>query len=383
MTTAAIIVAAGKGKRAGTSLPKQFVRIGGKPLFAHAVAAFAAHQAISRIILVVGSGQEDLARQAVGNLAVDAIVTGGAERQHSVAAGLLAAGDVDQVLIHDAARPFLGAEVIDRLIAALETSDGAVPALPVVDTVARSDGVLGDVVDRTGLIRIQTPQAFRMDVIQRAHASWTGANATDDAQMVRAAGYTVAVVEGDPMLEKVTQPGDFDTAEQRLRSSFVSRSGMGYDVHRLSEGEDLWLGGVKIDHPKGLAGHSDADVALHALTDALLGALGDGDIGSHFPPSEPKWRGASSHKFVEHAAGLITAAGGCIDHVDVTIICEAPKIGPHRKAMRDAIAGMLQVPVARVSVKATTTERLGFTGRGEGIAAQAIATIRLPEEKVT
>jgi 2-C-methyl-D-erythritol 4-phosphate cytidylyltransferase/2-C-methyl-D-erythritol 2,4-cyclodiphosphate synthase len=198
--------------------------------------------------------------------------------------------------------------------------------------------------------------------------------------MARAAGYKVAVVEGHAMLEKITQPADFAEAERRWSQQLISRTGLGYDVHRLAEGEDLWLCGVKIDHEKGLAGHSDADVALHALTDALLGALGDGDIGAHFPPSDPQWRGAASHRFVEHAASLIRAAGGVIDHVDVTIICEAPKIGPHRDAMRTAIAGMLGVPVTKVSVKATTTERLGFTGRGEGIAAQAAATIRLPEE---
>ncbi len=380
MTIAAIIVAAGKGERAGASLPKQFVTIGGKTLLAHAVSAFTSHPHIDRVVVVVGEGQEEMARQTLGDQTIDALVIGGAERQHSVAAGMAAIEDAQFVLIHDAARPFLPAAVIDRLIMALNTADGAIPALPVVDTLAKAEEELGDVVDRAGLIRVQTPQAFRTGILLEAHRLWAGSAATDDAQMVRAAGHKVAVVEGHAMLEKITQPADFAEAERRWSQRLISRTGLGYDVHRLAVGEDLWLCGVKIDHEKGLAGHSDADVALHALTDALLGALGDGDIGAHFPPSDPQWRGAASHQFVTHAAGLIRRAGGVIDHVDVTIICEAPKIGPHRDAMRTEIATMLGIPVSKVSVKATTTERLGFTGRGEGIAAQAAATIRLPEE---
>lgn len=381
MTIAAIIVAAGKGERAGTSLPKQFVMIGGKALLAHAVTALARHPRIERTVVVVAEGQVEMARQVLKDQTVDAIVIGGAERQHSVAAGMAAIGDARIVLIHDAARPFLPSAVIDRLIVALDTAEGAIPALPVVDTLAKAGSDLGDVVDRAGLVRVQTPQAFRTAAIRDAHKRWSGNAATDDAQMVRAAGYQVAVVEGHAMLEKITQPADFAEAERKWNQRLISRTGLGYDVHRLAAGEDLWLCGVKIDHEKGLSGHSDADVALHALTDALLGALGDGDIGAHFPPSDPQWRGAASHRFVEHAATLIRQAGGVIDHVDVTIICEAPKIGPHRDAMRMAIAGMLAVPITKVSVKATTTERLGFTGRGEGIAAQAAATIRLLEEE--
>lgn len=385
MTIAAIIVAAGKGERAGASLPKQFVTVGGKALLAHAVSALALHPRIDSLVVVVADGQVDMAQQVLKDQTVDAIVIGGAERQQSVAAGMAAIGDARIVLIHDAARPFLPSSVIDRLIAALDTADAAIPALSVVDTLAKvgakTGEELGDVVDRNGLIRVQTPQAFRTDAIRDAHNRWTGAAATDDAQMVRAAGYQVAVVEGHAMLEKITQPADFAEAERKWNQRLISRTGLGYDVHRLAAGEDLWLCGVKIDHEKGLSGHSDADVALHALSDALLGALGDGDIGAHFPPSDPQWRGAASHRFVEHAATLIRQAGGVIDHVDVTIICEAPKIGPHRDAMRMAIAGMLAVPITKVSVKATTTERLGFTGRGEGIAAQAAATIRLPEEE--
>lgn len=381
MTIAAIIVAAGKGERAGTSLPKQFVSIGGQTLLAHAVSTLSRHPRISKTVVVLADGQKDLAERALANLKVDALVTGGAERQHSVAAGLAEVGDAGFVLIHDAARPFLPSSVIDRLIEALDTADGAVPGLSVVDTLAKADHALGDVVDRSGLVRIQTPQAFRTDVLRESHSQWTGTAATDDAQMARAAGYKIAVVEGHSMLDKITLPADFIEAERKWAQRLISRTGLGYDVHRLVDGEELWLAGVKIDHDKGLAGHSDADVALHALTDALLGALGDGDIGAHFPPSDAQWRGAASSRFVEHAATLIRNAGGVIDHVDVTIICEAPKIGPHRDAMRIGIAAMLSIPIAKVSVKATTTERLGFTGRGEGIAAQAAATVRLPEEE--
>ncbi len=381
MKIAAIIVAAGKGERAGTSLPKQFMPLGGRTVLFHSAKALTSHRRIDRTVVVVAEGQHDLAMEALAGTLVDAIITGGAERQDSVAAGLDAIDDADAVLIHDAARPILPAEIIDRLIDALDQSDGAIPALPVADTLARADGTLGDVIDRNGLFRIQTPQAFQASALKTAHAKWPGGTATDDAQMVRAAGYQVTVVKGDPLLEKITQPADFAEAERRLAQRLVSRTGMGYDVHRLVANEQLWLGGVQIEHSHGLSGHSDADVALHALTDAVLGALGDGDIGTHFPPSDPQWRGAASHRFVEHAAHLIRQAGGVIDHVDVTIICEAPKIGPHRDAMRASISQMLGISVGKVSLKATTTERLGFTGRGEGIAAQAVATIRLPEEE--
>lgn len=382
MKCAAIIVAAGKGERAGAVLPKQYAPLAGKAVLTYSVEACLSHPKISATFVVIGEGQEILAEEALRGLSVTDIVTGGAERQISVRQGLARAQGFDAVLIHDAARPFLPASVIDRLIEALAQPGcaGAVPVLPVVDTVARAQGSLGDGVDRTGLVRVQTPQAFPLPVIIAAHDAWSGAAATDDAQMVRAMGGEVRLVDGDIMLEKITQPTDFAEAERRLHMRFVSRTGMGFDVHRLQSDEELWLGGVLIPHHKGLAGHSDADVALHALTDALLGALGDGDIGAHFPPSDPQWRGAASHRFVEHAAHLVRHAGGIIDHVDLTLICEAPKIGPYREAMRTQIAAMLGVRIACVSVKATTTERLGFTGRGEGIAAQAVATIRLPLE---
>lgn len=365
--TVALIVAAGKGERAGGGVPKQFAMLGGKPVLAHSVAAFAAHPGIDRIVIVLGEGQRT-------DIEADLFVTGGATRRESVMNGLEAIGRADRVLIHDAARPLLPAAVIDRLLAALDETEGAIPVLPVADTLVRD----GTIVDRTGLDRVQTPQAFRFDAIMTSHRRWTVENeATDDAQMARAAGFAVAQVAGDPMLEKITHPADFAAAEARFSTRSSTRTGMGYDVHRLVEGEQLWLGGVLIPYDKGLSGHSDADVALHALTDALLGAVAAGDIGQHFPPSDPQWRGASSDRFLVHAGDLVAQAGGRIEHLDLTIICEAPKIGPHRDAIRKRIADLLGLDIGRVSVKATTTERLGFTGRGEGIAAQAIATVTL------
>jgi 2-C-methyl-D-erythritol 4-phosphate cytidylyltransferase / 2-C-methyl-D-erythritol 2,4-cyclodiphosphate synthase len=371
MKTVALIVAAGRGERAGGDVPKQYAMLGGVSVIARAVDVFGNMP----VFVVIGAGQERLAKTALGGRAVT-LITGGAERQDSVRLGLEAIGSTDRVLIHDAARCLLPRVVIDRLLNALETHDGAVPVLSVSDSVARADGVLGDAVDRVGLVRVQTPQAFRFDAIMTSHRQWAGPPATDDAQVARAAGFAVATVEGDAMLEKITRPEDFTTAANRL---LISRSASGFDVHRLEAGEELWLGGVRIPHDKGLSGHSDADVALHAITDAVLGCIGAGDIGSHFPPSDAQWRGASSDRFLDHARGLVAAKGGVIDFVDLTIICEAPKIGPNRDSMRTRIAEILQVPPARISVKATTTERLGFTGRGEGIAAQAIATVRLPE----
>ncbi|MFM9976900.1 MAG: bifunctional 2-C-methyl-D-erythritol 4-phosphate cytidylyltransferase/2-C-methyl-D-erythritol 2,4-cyclodiphosphate synthase, partial [Sphingomonadaceae bacterium] len=350
--------------------------LAGVPIVARAVDAFAGFP----VFVVIGEGQRAMLDAALGERAVAGVVTGGAERQDSVRAGLDAIGAAARVLIHDAARALLPHAVIVRLLAALETHDGAVPVLPVADTVARADGVLGDTVDRAGLVRVQTPQAFRFDAILAAHRTWQGPPATDDAQIARLAGYTVATVAGDVMLEKITHAEDFAAAETRLAARMVSRSASGFDVHRLEAGESLWLGGVRIPHDKGLSGHSDADVALHAITDAVLGCIGAGDIGSHFPPSDAQWRGASSDRFLAHVAKLVAARSGCIDFVDLTLICEAPKIGPHREAMRARIAAILKLPVARISVKATTTERLGFTGRGEGIAAQAMATVRLPED---
>lgn len=375
--TAALIVAAGTGTRAGGTVAKQFAMLAGKPMLAHSHAALSAHPAITTVLIVIAEGQQEALTAALGPVR---FVTGGATRRESVRNGLEALAGHDRVLIHDAARPFLSAQVIDALLAALDSHDGAFPALPVADTLVRHDGTLGETVPRDGLYRVQTPQAFGFDAVLAAHRAWpTDAEATDDAQMVRAAGYAVTIVPGDPMLEKITHPADFAAAEARHAASLRVRTASGYDVHRFAEGEELWLGGVRVPYSRGLSGHSDADVALHAITDAVLGTIGAGDIGMHFPPSDPQWRGAASARFLEHAAGLVRAEGGIIDFIDVTIICEAPKIGPHRDAIRDSIAAILQLSPAKVSVKATTTERLGFTGRGEGMAAQAVATVRIPE----
>lgn len=377
------MVAAGSGTRAGSGLPKQFAPIAGKSMLAHAIDRLA-HKRIDEIRVVIGPGQEELYRQAIQPRALPAPITGGETRQQSVRNGLEALASESgtaAVLIHDAARPFLPCAVIDRLLSALHTSDGAVPVLPVVDSMARAAGELGDTVSRANLVRVQTPQAFGFDGILNAHRIWSGQDeATDDAQVARAAGLRIAIVTGDPLLDKLTYPEDFQRTEQRLSAALVSRTGLGFDVHAFADGEELWLGGLLIPHERGLSGHSDADVVLHAVTDAILGAAGAGDIGDHFPPTDPKWRGARSARFVEYARELVHSRGGRIDHVDVTIICETPRIGPHRQAMREVIADMLRVPFNRISVKATTTERLGFTGRGEGIAAQAVATVRLPEE---
>jgi 2-C-methyl-D-erythritol 4-phosphate cytidylyltransferase/2-C-methyl-D-erythritol 2,4-cyclodiphosphate synthase len=376
--TVALLVAAGSGSRTGGDVPKQYRRVGGKALLAHAVDALR-HPRIDEVLVVIGPAQEKLYREAVGERPLPAPILGGAERQDSVLRGLEAIGDAGVVLIHDAARAFLPAAVIDRLLDALDSSEGAVPVLPVVDTLARAGAGLGEAVPREGLVRVQTPQAFQYAAILAAHRAWTG-SATDDAQVARAAGLSVVTVEGDPMLEKLTYEADFARWEERLRARKVSRTGMGFDVHAFEPGDGLWMGGILIPHDRGLKGHSDADVVLHAVTDALLGAIGEGDIGQHFPPSDPQWRGAASSRFVEHARELIETRGGRIDHVDANVICEAPKVGPHRDAMRARLAGLLGLPLTRVSIKATTSERLGFTGRGEGIAAQAIATVSLPED---
>lgn len=368
----ALIVAAGSGSRAGGEVPKQYRKVAGKALLAHAVDHLA-HPRIDEIRVVIGAGQEAAYAEAVGARALPAPVIGGATRRESVANGLAALGDADMVLIHDAARPFLPGAVIDQLLDALEEHDGAIPALPVVDTLTTR---AGEQVDRDTLVRVQTPQAFRLDVIRAAHAAWQGEEPTDDAQVARAAGLDVAWIEGDPALEKLTYEADFARAET---TRLAPRTGSGFDVHAFGPGDHVWLGGIRIPHERGLQGHSDADVVLHALTDALLGAIAAGDIGDHFPPSDPRWKGAASSHFLEQARDLVAAAGGRIAHADMTIICEGPRIGPHRDGMRQLIADLLRLPLSRISVKATTTERLGFTGRGEGIAAQAIATVMMPE----
>lgn len=370
--TAAIIVAAGQGLRAGQPVPKQFAMWRGKPVVRHSADTLAA-AGITPIVVAIPEGAADIAAAALAGVPGIRLVTGGATRQQSVRTALQALeGDVPNfVLIHDAARPVLPQAVIDRLAAALVTAPGAIPVLPVVDSLANAEGdFMGEPARREDLRRVQTPQAFRYPEILAAHRSWNGAaDAGDDAQVARAAGLDIALVDGDEALHKLTFASDFAAATSPIRV------GTGYDVHRLAAGEELWLCGVRIEHHMGLAGHSDADVAIHALVDAILGAIGAGDIGSHFPPSDAQWKGASSDRFLTHAVKLAAQAGYRIGNVDVTIICEAPKIGPHREAMRNRLAELLGTDVAAVSVKATTTEKLGFTGRGEGIAAQAAATL--------
>jgi 2-C-methyl-D-erythritol 4-phosphate cytidylyltransferase/2-C-methyl-D-erythritol 2,4-cyclodiphosphate synthase len=388
-TTAAIVVAAGRGSRFGGAAPKQYTPLAGRPILTHALARLAAHPAISAVRAVIHPDDRAAYDAAAAGLDLLEPVHGGAERQESVRLGLesLEALAPARVLIHDAARPLVDAGTVDRLLAALTAAPAALPVLPVADTLKRGDaGRVVETVPRDGLYRAQTPQAFGFAEILAAHRAAAGRALTDDAAVAEAAGLAVALVEGAPQLMKITTFGDLAEAERWLglgdpaamaRSGEV-RVGNGFDVHRFVPGDHVTLCGVRIPHRQALAGHSDADVGLHALTDAILGALADGDIGSHFPPSDPTWRGADSARFLRHAGTLVTARGGRILHCDVTLICEAPKVGPHRAAMQARIAEILGIGPGRVSVKATTTERLGFTGRGEGLAAQATATLELP-----
>jgi 2-C-methyl-D-erythritol 4-phosphate cytidylyltransferase/2-C-methyl-D-erythritol 2,4-cyclodiphosphate synthase len=373
---AALILAAGRSVRAGGNVPKQYRALGGRPILRWSAEAFARHPGIGPILVVVAEGEEPRAAEILAGLPL-VVGRGGATRQESVRLGLeqLAAHSPARVLIHDAARPILPAELIDRVLLGLADAPGSCPALPVVDSLRRGTDRIEGEVPRDGLWRVQTPQGFAFELIRAAHAD-ARYGATDDAEVLRAAGHAVRLVPGDERAMKVTLPQDFETAERMLEP--VVLTGSGYDVHRLGPGDHLWLCGIAVPHTQGLIGHSDADVALHALTDAILGALGAGDIGTHFPPSDPQWQGAGSDRFLAHAASLVDAEGGRILHCDVTIICEAPKVGPHRPAMTARIAQILESHAPRVSVKATTTEGLGFTGRREGIAAQAVATIRLP-----
>ena len=377
-----VLLAGGQGSRAGFAVPKQLALLGGKPVLRWSLDSFAAHPAIAGGVLVAN----DDVVAAIGNLPDGWISAApGPERQQSVAHALAALTDWEdgaRVLVHDAARPGVTAAVIDRLLAALDHAEAVIPTLPVPDTlVEHSHQAAGDVVDRAVLARVQTPQAFRLGTLRRAHADAVEAAATDDAQLVRRLGVTVATIAGDARLHKLTYADDMAILSGLLGIGEMKRTavGMGYDVHRLVIGKPLWIGGIEIAHSHGLEGHSDADVGLHALTDAILGALGEGDIGDHFPPSDPQWRGAASHRFLRFAATRVAVRGGRIDHVDLTIVAEAPRIGPRRAAMRARIAEILAIPLERVSVKATTTERLGFTGRREGISAQAVATVQLPE----
>ncbi|MEF2073201.1 bifunctional 2-C-methyl-D-erythritol 4-phosphate cytidylyltransferase/2-C-methyl-D-erythritol 2,4-cyclodiphosphate synthase [Consotaella aegiceratis] len=385
--TAAVIVAAGRGERAGGAVsgPKQYRRIGDKPVLRHTVAAFTSHSAIDAVVVVIHPDDEALFTEALGDLASGVTaVPGGSSRQASVRAGLAALrhSGCDVVLVHDGARPFVDAALIERVIDAVEPGMGALPALAVSDTIKRAvDDVVAGTVDRAGLFAAQTPQGFPYKEIADAHeAAAAGglSDFTDDAAIAEWAGIAVHLVEGAPGNVKLTSAHDIAAADERLRKTVPMidvRTGNGYDVHQLTEGDHVTLCGISIPHDRALAGHSDADVGLHALTDALLATCGAGDIGDHFPPSDPQWRGAASHIFVEHAVGIVAQHGGRIANADITLICEAPKIARHRDAMRQAIAAMTGLDLGRVSVKATTNEQIGFVGRREGIAAIATASV--------
>ncbi len=383
MRVVALVMAAGSGRRLGGSTPKQFLKIGGIPILRHAATALLSHPGIDAVRVVADPEQAAAVAEALNGLATGDIIPGGAERDQSVRNGLDGVRDLSPVvvLIHDAARPFVPYAVIDRVLTALETHAGAIPALPVADTIKRAGGgLIKETVPRQDLVRAQTPQAFRYQAIAEAHATLGDAGLTDDAGALESMGLDVAIVDGDPSLQKITTSEDLRVASRLHSQTLETRVGTGFDVHRFGPGDSVILCGVPIPHTRALAGHSDADVGLHALTDALLGAIGDGDIGAHFPPSDPKWKGADSALFLEEAATLVANRQGTIVHVDVTLICERPKVGPHRDAMRQRIADILSISPSRVSVKATTTERLGFPGREEGIAAQAAATVRLPSQ---
>jgi 2-C-methyl-D-erythritol 4-phosphate cytidylyltransferase/2-C-methyl-D-erythritol 2,4-cyclodiphosphate synthase len=378
----ALIVAAGRGSRFGGTLPKQYCRLAGEPVLRRTIRRFLSHPRIRSVLVAIHPDDRALYDEAAEGLGLPAPVSGGAARQDSVR-NLLEGVDAahgEIVLIHDAARPLVSPAAVDRAIAALDRAEGAILALPVADTLKRTAGErIEDTVDRRGLWRAQTPQVFRHGAILAAHRAAVGLDLTDDAAVAERAGMSVEVVMGDEDNFKITTAGDLARAERVLAAGLGDvRTGSGFDVHRLVPGDGCWINGIKIPHEMSLLGHSDADVGLHALTDAILGAIGAGDIGSHFPPSDERWRGASSDRFLRHAADLVAERGGIVAHCDVTILCERPKIGPHRAAMVRRIAGILGIAEDRVSVKATTTEGLGFTGRQEGIAAQAIATIRLP-----
>ena len=379
--TVALIVAAGRGTRMPGDVPNQYRHLHGRSILRHVLETFAAHPAISRVRAVINPDDDARYAEASHGLDLADPVSGGATRQASVRHGLdaLAAGTApDRVLIHDGARPLVSPDLINRVIGALDDADGAIPTLPLTDTIKRVDGsAILDTVDRDGLCRAQTPQGFRFSALLSAHAKAGAGNFTDDAAIAEAAGLRVAAVAGEERNIKITHDDDLARAAAWLHGARETRVGSGFDVHAFAPGDSVRLGGIDIPHNQTLSGHSDADVALHALTDAILGALGDGDIGSHFPPSDARWQGADSRQFLAHAMDLLRQRNGALVHADLTIICEQPRIGVHRDAMRARIADTLAVDVSRVSVKATTTEGLGFTGRNEGIAAQASVTVAI------
>jgi 2-C-methyl-D-erythritol 4-phosphate cytidylyltransferase/2-C-methyl-D-erythritol 2,4-cyclodiphosphate synthase len=378
----ALVVAAGRGSRFGGALPKQYLTLGGATVLRRAVAAFAQHPRVSGVQAVIRSEDRGLFDHAVAGLPILTPVAGGPTRQDSVRLGLeaLAIHHPARVLIHDGARPFPDAALVDRVIDGLDRAPAAIPCLPLSDTIKRiEDGIIQETIDRSALWRAQTPQGFHFDAILMAHRAVIGRELTDDAAVAEAAGLPPLLVGGNEGNIKVTTIEDLAAAERLIAGRQADvRVGQGFDVHAFGPGGHVRICGIAIPHEASLVGHSDADVGLHALTDAVLGAIGAGDIGMHFPPGDPRWRGASSDQFLRHAADLVGERGGAVAAIDVTIICERPKIGPHRAAMIERLAAILGIAPVRVSVKATTTDKLGFTGRGEGIAAQALATVRLP-----
>ena len=397
--TVALIVAAGRGHRAGSDMPKQYAAIAGRPVLAWAIDALAASPAVSAITVVIHPDDAALYEHATASLGGGKLlgpVCGGQTRQASVRAGLesFANAGPEAVLIHDAARPFVQVDAVERVLAGLRTHSGAIAALPVADTLKRA--LLDDVsltikgtLPREGLWAAQTPQGFRYSAILEAHRAAAAAGLaefTDDAAVAEWAGLDVALVQGSPVNFKITTAQDMERARMMISAEreprMEPRVGSGFDVHRFKPGSSVWLCGVEIPHTQALEGHSDADVGLHALTDAILGAIGDGDIGQHFPPSDPAWRGAPSRLFLEDAARRVRALGGRIANVDVTLLCEEPRIGPYRARMQEAIAAILAVPANRIGIKATTTEGLGFTGRREGMAALASAVVMVPADEV-
>ncbi|MBM3565605.1 MAG: bifunctional 2-C-methyl-D-erythritol 4-phosphate cytidylyltransferase/2-C-methyl-D-erythritol 2,4-cyclodiphosphate synthase [Alphaproteobacteria bacterium] len=380
----ALVVGAGQGVRFGGDVPKQYLPLLGQAVMRRSLMAFLGHPRVDAVRPVINPAHRELFEESCAGLDTLSFIPGGATRQESVRLGLESLVELKPktVLIHDAARPLVDTDLISRVLDALEKTPGAIPALAVTDTLKRAGeaGRIEETVPRAGLWRAQTPQGFRFEDILAAHRHLAKSEATDDAQLAEMAGLAVAVVEGSEDNMKLTTSDDWLRAEQKLFGGLEPRTGSGFDVHRFGPGDHVTLCGVKIPHEAGLEGHSDADVAMHALTDAILGALGEGDIGHHFPPTEAKWRGAPSDIFLKHAGDLAAARGGRIVHADVTIICERPKVGPHRMAMVDRLAAILGLDRGRISVKATTTEGLGFTGRREGIAAQAVATVLLPPQ---
>jgi 2-C-methyl-D-erythritol 4-phosphate cytidylyltransferase/2-C-methyl-D-erythritol 2,4-cyclodiphosphate synthase len=384
----ALILAGGSGSRVGGDIPKQYLTVGGSPVIRRTVEVFMSHPAIDTVQIVIGAEDTELCTTALAGLDIPRPVTGGATRQESGRHGLEALEDSnpDHVLIHDAARPFVDHATIDRVIKALDAAPAVLPAVPVADTLKRGTGTppfVSATVDRRDVWRAQTPQGFQFAEILSAHRAAAGQEMTDDTAIAEYAGLAVLLVPGNEDNFKITTHDDLQRAERITKAmTGETRVGTGFDVHAFgdgdADGDKVILCGIGIPHDRALEGHSDADVALHAVTDALLGAIAEGDIGSHFPPSDPQWRGAPSRVFLEHAASLVTDRHGSIGNIDLTIICEAPKVGPHRDAMRQSLSEILNIEPGRISVKATTTEKLGFTGRGEGIAAQAAVTVRLP-----